>query len=81
MNFNYQKVFNMPSEKAYETLLRDVIINDATLFMRIDQVELAWGLITPIIEAWKKQPAPHFPNYPAGSWGPKEADKKCGFDR
>lgn len=71
MNFNYAKAFNMPSEKAYETLLWDVMNNDATLFMRIDQVELAWNFIQPILNAWKSQPPPRFPNYSAGSLGPK----------
>lgn len=73
MKFNYASTFNTRSELAYETLLRDIMISDQTLFMRIDQVELAWALIMPILNAWKAQPAPNFPNYAAGSWGPKEA--------
>lgn len=71
MNFNYAEAFKTPSEQAYETLLWDVMMNDATLFMRIDQVELAWGLIQPILDEWKSQTPPQFPNYAAGSWGPK----------
>ena len=38
-----------------------------------DQVEEAWKVVTPIIDAWKKQPAPRYPNYEPGSWGPKAA--------
>jgi glucose-6-phosphate 1-dehydrogenase len=75
MSFNYAKTFHKPSERAYETLLWDIIINDATLFMRIDQVELAWKIIQPILDAWKSQPPSNFPNYPAGSWGPKEGEQ------
>jgi glucose-6-phosphate 1-dehydrogenase len=75
MNFSYDKTFHIPSENAYEALLWDVMIKDATLFMRIDQVELAWGIIQPILDAWKNQTPPQFPNYPAGSWGPMEAEQ------
>jgi glucose-6-phosphate 1-dehydrogenase len=74
MSFNYAQAFKEPSEKAYETLLWDIMNNDATLFMRIDQVELAWNIIQPILDAWKSQ-TPHFPNYLAGSWGPQEAEQ------
>ena len=75
MQFNYASAFKMPSETAYETLLRDIMINDLTLFVRIDQVETAWSLLMPILEAWKSLPPSHFPNYPSGSWGPREAFK------
>lgn len=73
MEFNYSTTFKQPSERAYETLIRDVLVNDQTLFMRIDQVEAAWSLIQPILDAWKSLPPPSFPNYAAGSWGPQEA--------
>jgi len=53
----------------------DILNNDSTLFMRIDQVEIAWSIIQPILDAWKKAPPPSFPNYPAGSTGPKEAER------
>jgi glucose-6-phosphate 1-dehydrogenase len=46
---------------------------DATLFDRADSVEATWALVDPILEAWRGQ-TPAFPNYPAGSWGPKESD-------
>ncbi len=75
MKFNYEQAFKKPSEKAYETLLWDVINHDATLFMRIDQVELAWKIIQPILDVWKSQPPLNFPNYLAGSWGPKETEQ------
>ena len=73
MDFTYKESYNAPVPEAYETLLLEVLQGDATLFMRADQVEEAWKVVTPIIEAWKKQPAPRYPNYEPGSWGPKAA--------
>ena len=60
----------MPLPDAYETLLWDVMNNDATLFMRADQVEAAWRLLMPVLEAWKASPPSDFPNYVGGTWGP-----------
>jgi glucose-6-phosphate 1-dehydrogenase len=71
MRFNYRESFAAPSPDAYETLLWDVMKSDATLFMRADQVEAAWQLLTPVIEAWGSTPPSDFPNYAAGSWGPE----------
>lgn len=68
MVFTYKDAFSEEPE-AYETLLLDVMEGDATLFMRIDQVEEAWKVIMPILETWEKQPV-DFPNYQPGSWGP-----------
>ncbi|RKE80438.1 glucose-6-phosphate 1-dehydrogenase [Epilithonimonas arachidiradicis] len=58
--------------EAYETLLQDALEGDLTLFMRSDQVEEAWDVVTTIQEDWANKKAP-FPNYDAGSWGPKES--------
>jgi glucose-6-phosphate 1-dehydrogenase len=74
MRFSYKEAFKIPSPDAYETLLWDTMIGDATLFMRADQVEVAWKLLMPVIEAWGNNPAPDFPNYAAGSWGPESAE-------
>jgi glucose-6-phosphate 1-dehydrogenase len=74
MDFCYQRAFGVESPNAYETLLLDVMRGDATLFIRRDEVEAQWRLITPIEEVWAKQSAPEFPNYPAGSDGPMESD-------
>ena len=71
MRFNYRESFAARSPDAYETLLWDLMRNDATLFMRADQVEAAWTLLMPVIEAWKATPPGDFPNYAAGSWGPE----------
>ncbi len=75
MRFSYQDSFSVPSPDAYETLLWDVMNNDPTLFMRADQVEAAWQLLMPVLEAWAESSPRNFPNYAAGSWGPKMADE------
>lgn len=74
MQFRYSEAFKVPTPEAYETLLLDVIRGDATLFMRADQVECAWKVVTPILDAWESVPPADFPDYPAGSWGPEAAD-------
>lgn len=71
MKFNYRDTFRRRSPEAYETLLWDVMKNDATLFMRADQVEAAWKVLTPVLEVWKETPPIDFPNYAAGAWGPE----------
>jgi glucose-6-phosphate 1-dehydrogenase len=60
--------------EAYETLLLDAIQGDATLFMRSDQVLLAWDVVTPILENWESHNSLDFPNYSAGTWGPENAE-------
>jgi glucose-6-phosphate 1-dehydrogenase len=75
MRFNYQDSFTALSPDAYETLLLDVINRDPTLFMRADQVEAAWSVLMPVLAAWGKKTPRDFPNYAAGSWGPKAADE------
>ena len=70
MQFSYRESFDTPSPEAYVTLLADVIGNDATLFMRDDQVEAAWRLLMPVLEVWNSSPPNDFPNYASGTWGP-----------
>ena len=70
MRFNYRESFPTPSPEAYVTLLGDIINNDLTLFMREDQVDAAWKLLMPVLNAWKSTPPRDFPNYAAGTWGP-----------
>jgi glucose-6-phosphate 1-dehydrogenase len=74
MDFQYGTSFGKRSPEAYERLLLDALLGDSTLFARGDMVEVAWKLAMPILEAWQ-EPASNFPNYQAGSWGPKEADE------
>jgi glucose-6-phosphate 1-dehydrogenase len=71
MRFDYRESFDAPSPDAYETLLWDVMKNDATLFMRADQIEAAWKLLQPVLDVWSANPPSDFPNYAAGSWGPE----------
>lgn len=75
MDFCYQREFGVESPAAYEMLLLDVMRGDATLFIRADEAEAQWRLITPIEEAWAEQAAPELPNYDAGSDGPAAADE------
>lgn len=74
MQFYYREAFKAKPPEAYETLLLDTMWGDATLFMRADQSEAAWSVIAPILEVWESVKSTDFPNYPAGSWGPEEAD-------
>ena len=80
MNFDYESLFNGEAPPAYETLLLDIMRGDRTLFAHSEWIEYAWGLITPIIDAWESSPASNFPNYEAGSWGPPEADALIARD-
>ena len=75
LDFNYEEGFGSAPPEAYETLLEDCIEGDSTLFTRHDWVESAWSLMDPIIQAWRRTAPKDFPNYEAGSWGPKEADE------
>jgi glucose-6-phosphate 1-dehydrogenase len=74
MDFQYSHTFGGASRDAYATLINDCIRGDATLFDRADGVEAAWELVDPILGAWKTASPPPFPNYSAGSEGPRAAD-------
>ncbi|HEX8697079.1 MAG TPA: glucose-6-phosphate dehydrogenase [Longimicrobium sp.] len=73
MDFDYCRAFGLESPEAYQRLLLDAMLGDATLFAREDEVVAAWTLVTPILEEWEKggEPEP----YPAGTWGPEGADR------
>jgi glucose-6-phosphate 1-dehydrogenase len=76
MDFHYGTSFGKASPEAYERLLLDAMSGDATLFARRDEVEEAWAFVDPIEHAWSgKDGAPELFDYPAGSWGPEEADE------
>ena len=75
MDFDYAASFGVELAEAYERLLLDCMLGDATLFARRDGVEAAWSLLEPLLEAWESTAARGFPNYEAGSWGPREADE------
>ncbi len=74
MDFNYGSSFGMRTPTAYETLLLDALTGDATLYTRQDMVEASWKVVEPVLQCWSSMKFA-FPNYPAGSWGPKEADE------
>ncbi|WP_210464202.1 glucose-6-phosphate dehydrogenase [Rufibacter roseolus] len=79
MVFDYDNCSTQTPE-AYETLLLDALQGDATLFMRSDQVEAAWEVVMPILETWESRPSLEFPNYPAGMWGPENAEALIARD-
>jgi len=74
MNFEYADYFGVTPSTGYERLLHDCMIGDATLFQRADMVEAGWCVVSPVLDVWKALPPRNFPNYAAGTWGPKEAD-------
>ena len=75
MDFHYWSSFEKGSPEAYERLLFDAMIGDATLFARRDEVENAWVFIDSIEEAWhESQEGSPMEEYSAGSWGPKKSD-------
>ncbi|MDE2292284.1 MAG: glucose-6-phosphate dehydrogenase [Elusimicrobia bacterium] len=78
MDFHYHDYFGQRPSTGYERLLHDAMLGDATLFQRADMVEGGWAAVTPILDVWKALPPRDFPDYPAGSWGPPEADRLLG---
>lgn len=75
MDFRYGSYFGSAPPEAYERLICDCMAGDQTLFARIDEVMASWKLLTPVLEEWKKETDPQFPNYASGSWGPVAADE------
>jgi glucose-6-phosphate 1-dehydrogenase len=79
MDFTYGTSFTTDAPEAYETLLLDAMLGDASLFTRADEVEAQWGLVTPIDETWREwdadDPSARPALYEAGSWGPEAADR------
>jgi glucose-6-phosphate 1-dehydrogenase len=74
-SFDYDGAYHKELPEAYERLLLDALRGDATLFMRSEELEAAWQFVMPILRAWEKAPTSPFPNYPAGSWGPDDANR------
>jgi glucose-6-phosphate 1-dehydrogenase len=74
MEFHYAEAFGQTAiPESYERLLLDALQGDASLFTRADEVETAWSLIDPILEAWETHQTPPLASYKPGSWGPTEA--------
>lgn len=80
MVFDYKGTYSSDTPEAYETLLLDVMTGDQTQFMRADQVESAWELLMPVINAWESKKSLSFPNYTADSWGPEDAEALIARD-
>jgi len=72
MEFRYGTSFGQQPPDAYERLILDAILGDATLFIRRDEVEGSWRYIDRLIEVWNDDPR-ELPTYAAGSWGPDQA--------
>jgi glucose-6-phosphate 1-dehydrogenase len=75
MEFRYGTSFLSESPEAYERLILDAMRGDATLFTRNDEIEALWGIVDPILEAWKQDTTSEVPTYPAGTPGPEEANQ------
>jgi glucose-6-phosphate 1-dehydrogenase len=75
MHFDYADYFGATPSTGYERLLYDCMCGDATLFQRADMVDAGWRVVSPIQDVWAALPPRSFPNYAAGSWGPREADE------
>ena len=80
MSFNYKDYFKATPQTGYERLLYDCMLGDATLFQRSDMVETGWHIVAPIQDVWGALEPRRFPNYAAGSWGPREADEMLERD-
>jgi glucose-6-phosphate 1-dehydrogenase len=80
MDFSYAQAFGKSSANGYERLLLDAMLGDSTLFAHRDGVEATWALLTPLLEQWAANPPKDFPNYAAGTWGPKSADELLARD-
>ncbi len=80
MEFNYDESYTSGTPEAYETLLLDIMEGDSTLFMRADQVEAAWKVLMPVINAWEANPPVNFPNYQSGMQGPEDAEALIAKD-
>jgi len=82
LSFSYQKEFRGVMPEAYERLLLDALEGDASLFARADEVEAAWRICDPILEAWKEKDRPTLMMYDPGFWGPDECREwMLGQDR
>ncbi|MFE7777588.1 glucose-6-phosphate dehydrogenase [Streptomyces sp. NPDC057445] len=78
MDFAYGESFTESSPEAYERLILDVLLGDSNLFPRVEEVELSWKILDPIEQFWERHGRPA--QYPAGTWGPVEADEMLARD-
>jgi glucose-6-phosphate 1-dehydrogenase len=80
MDFLYGGAFRTGLPEAYERLILDAMLGDATLFTRADEIEEQWALVDAIVAAWRRD-KPSFPNYAAGTWGPQAAQELVQWHR
>jgi glucose-6-phosphate 1-dehydrogenase len=81
MDFSYQRTWRMSLSEAYERLLIDAMRGDSTLFTRSDEVDAAWQVVDPVLQAWQSGGGGDIDSYPAGSWGPAAADRLMAQSR
>ena len=75
LDFRFSREFKSELPEAYQRLLLDALAGDASLFARADEVELAWGIIDPILAAWQERSQPRLCTYETGLWGPDESTR------
>jgi len=75
LSFGYETTFGSNTPEAYERLILDALNGDGTLFIRGDEAEISWGLLSPILDYWNEQKTNGLETYSAGTWGPVGADK------
>ena len=80
MRFDYADAFDAARGTGYEVLLYSALNGDPTLFSRTDFVETAWEIVQPVLDAWAATPADDYPNYVAGTWGPRAASDLLARD-
>jgi len=73
MDFSYEDYFGNKPATGYETLIYDCMNGDATLYKHADTVEKGWEIVQSVMDVWAALPPREFPNYEAGTWGPKAA--------
>jgi glucose-6-phosphate 1-dehydrogenase len=73
--FGYETTFGSNTPEAYERLILDALNGDGTLFIRGDEAETSWGLLSPVLDYWQDQRSKGLESYAAGTWGPISADK------
>jgi glucose-6-phosphate 1-dehydrogenase len=78
MDFSYGAAFGDELPDAYERLLLDAMVGDATLFMRRDEVEASWEFVTGVLEGWRGPGSPALETYRAGTQGPAAAERLLG---
>jgi glucose-6-phosphate 1-dehydrogenase len=79
MDMSYGSAFLEEAPDAYERLLLDAMVGDPTLFIRSDEVDQAWQIVDPLLEAWSGRSVP-LAGYAAGTWGPRQADNLIEMD-